>query len=86
MEEAWFSETLVFNHHTTWQNNSENHEFYLHFHEDLKSYMKTIKMSGLLTTILLPYNNSVKIAQDHTQKQALILAVLNLWFCCQILG
>jgi len=32
------SETMVPNHHTTWHQNPENHEFYLHCCENLKSH------------------------------------------------
>jgi hypothetical protein len=35
MEAAEFSETLASNHHTTWHNNPETHEFYFHCHENL---------------------------------------------------
>jgi hypothetical protein len=40
MEAAWSSEILVSNHHTT--QNPENHKFYLHCHENLKSWTITV--------------------------------------------
>jgi hypothetical protein len=40
METAQCSKMLVSNHHTTWCNNLENHEFCLHCHENLTFYIK----------------------------------------------
>jgi len=37
VEAAWSSKMLASNHNTTWYKNLENHKFYLHCHENLKS-------------------------------------------------
>jgi hypothetical protein len=47
MEAAWPSPVLISNHHTIWCNNPEDHKFYLHHHENLKSWKQKIKESRL---------------------------------------
>jgi len=36
---AWSSEMLISNHHTTWHNNPEYHDFYLHYCENFKPHI-----------------------------------------------
>jgi hypothetical protein len=47
MEAAQSSETAS-NHHTTWNNNPETHEFYFHCHENLKYHKRQYKANEIL--------------------------------------